>query len=276
MLISKLKPSLIRGIDIENGNETMLPFYSEGMPVSVDFDAETKTIFYVDVQELSISKFGINSPANRTSVKKIDRRIDGLAFDWMSNNLYYTISELGIVGVLKVNNVSIYKTLIYNTLYYPTLIVVNPKGGMMYWVHWSAINPLDGQIYFTKMDGLDNKVLVKDDIYKPSGLTLDLQENLLYWCDQSLSRVESVDLNGNDRRIVLELGMQNPFGLASGIGGVLYYANLNKGAVMSYRNGTLRVVNVGNYMIRDLKLFDPRLQKGKREFCNIYYTFGGF
>lgn len=263
LLVSKLQPSLIRGIDVEDGNETILPYYSEGMPVFIDFDAKAKTVYYVDVQGLSIDTVAINNITKHTVLKKMDRRVDGLAFDWMSRNLYFTMSELGIVGVMKADDVAISKTLIHNTLYYPTLISLDPKGGMMYWAHWSSINPLDGKIYSTHMDGTNNNLFIKDDIYKPNGLTLDLQENLLYWCDQSLNRIESVDLDGKNRRIVLDLGTQNPLGLSSGVGGVLYFANQLKGAVMSYRNGTIRVVNDANYMIRDIKLFDPRLQKGK-------------
>ncbi|KAK9892226.1 hypothetical protein WA026_019028 [Henosepilachna vigintioctopunctata] len=263
LLIAKSRPSLIKGIDLENGNETILPFYHEGMPEVIEFDAKTNSVFYADVQGLAIEQVKINTVNKKSVIKKLERRCDGLAFDWMSQNLYYSQSELGVIGVVNTNNVSISKTLIHNTVYYPTSIVVDPKRGIMYWVDWSLINPDDGKIYHTHMDGTNNKIFVKDLIDKPSGLTLDLQDQLLYWCDQNYNRIESIELDGKNRRIILESGMEHPLGLSAGIGGVLFFANLNKGTVMSYSNGTLKELNKGNSLIRDLKVYDSRLQKGE-------------
>ena len=45
----------------------------------------------------------------------------------------------------------------------------------------------------------NRKVIVKEDIYWPNGLTIDLVEQKLYWADAKLSFIHRANLDGSSR-----------------------------------------------------------------------------
>lgn len=60
-------------------------------------------------------------------------------------------------------------------------------------------------------DGTARRNLISQNIYWPVGLTIDYPAKRLYWIDSKLRLVESCNLNGTDRRLILqfESGMIN-------------------------------------------------------------------
>uniref|UniRef100_A0A6I8NV17 Very low-density lipoprotein receptor n=2 Tax=Ornithorhynchus anatinus TaxID=9258 RepID=A0A6I8NV17_ORNAN len=69
-----------------------------------------------------------------------------------------------------------------------------------YWSDWGE----PAKIEKAGMNGFDRRQLVTTDIQWPNGITLDLVKSRLYWLDSKLHMLSSVDLNGQDRRIVLK------------------------------------------------------------------------
>lgn len=51
------------------------------------------------------------------------------------------------------------------------------------------------------MDGSDPKVLVSSDIRWPNGLALDYHNERLYWVDAKRQKIETIKLDGTDRRV---------------------------------------------------------------------------
>ncbi|KAK1334488.1 hypothetical protein QTO34_005494 [Cnephaeus nilssonii] len=70
----------------------------------------------------------------------------------------------------------------------------------VYWSDWGE----PAKIEKAGMNGFDRRPLVAVDIQWPNGITLDLIKSRLYWLDSKLHMLSSVDLNGQDRRIVLK------------------------------------------------------------------------
>lgn len=55
------------------------------------------------------------------------------------------------------------------------------------------------------MDGesTSRKILVSQNIIWPNGLTIDYSEDRIWWTDARFGMIESVDLNGGDRKVAL-------------------------------------------------------------------------
>lgn len=52
------------------------------------------------------------------------------------------------------------------------------------------------------MDGTNRSTLVRNRLKWPLGLALDAPAQRLYWCDSKLRSVDSISLDGRDRRLL--------------------------------------------------------------------------
>lgn len=65
----------------------------------------------------------------------------------------------------------------------------------MYWTDWGEAPRIEQ----AGMDGSTRKIIVDSDIYWPNGLTIDLEEQKLYWADAKLSFIHRANLDGSFR-----------------------------------------------------------------------------
>ncbi|RZC38622.1 Ldl recept a and/or FXa inhibition domain containing protein, partial [Asbolus verrucosus] len=266
LLVAKSKPASIKGIELDNNNETIIPITGITQPTAIEYDVLTGTIIYADTHRMVIESVKINDSSRKNVLQKNVRRCEALAIDWISRNLYWTDQESGSISVMKLANTSQSRTLIRNPFYNPVSIALDPKRGVMYWAEWSSISPSEGRIYVVNMDGRNLKDFLELDIDWPNGLSIDFQEKRLYWCDRHLRKIESVDFNGVNRRVELSKGIDNPFGLALGPERTFFFTESSKGTVMTYNNRTgLKQLDQSDAPILDLKLFNSTAQKGENE-----------
>lgn len=82
----------------------------------------------------------------------------------------------------------------------------------MFWTDWGEIPKIER----AGMDGdpLSRKVIVKDDIFWPNGITIDYTSNLIYWLDAKLQFVDVIDFNGENRKSIVKGGLVYPYALA--------------------------------------------------------------
>jgi sugar lactone lactonase YvrE len=67
----------------------------------------------------------------------------------------------------------------------------------MFWSDWGD-NP---HISRASMDGKQKLLFIKENIGWPNGLTIDYPSKRLYWVDAKLKVIDSILLNGQDRRV---------------------------------------------------------------------------
>ena len=106
------------------------------------------------------------------------RTPDGLAFDWIHKNLYYTDTGHNTISVISVSYTGKEhhkKTLFSTELDEPRAIVVDPryKQGWMYWSDWGE----PAKIEKAGLDGSQRTTLVSHGMYSaniewPNGLTI--------------------------------------------------------------------------------------------------------
>lgn len=67
----------------------------------------------------------------------------------------------------------------------------------MYWTDWEK----PAEIATAQMDGTNAMPFLRDDIGWPNGLALDCPNSRLYWTDAKKMTLESIRLDGTDRRV---------------------------------------------------------------------------
>ena len=84
---------------------------------------------------------------------------------------------------------------------------------MLYWTNWHDDHPTIERSF---MNGSERQVLIREELHKPSGITLDLTERKIYWADNlryGAFRIERSNLDGSRREIVYSGVNQFLFGL---------------------------------------------------------------
>uniref|UniRef100_A0AAY4DEY9 Very low-density lipoprotein receptor n=1 Tax=Denticeps clupeoides TaxID=299321 RepID=A0AAY4DEY9_9TELE len=181
--------------------------------VALDADFTQQRIFWADLGQKAIFSTLLDK---REGVSSHTRVIDnvqmpvGIAVDWIYKNIYW--SDLGSKTIAVANfNGTKKKVLFDGGLKEPASVAVDPLSGFLYWSDWGE----PAKIEKSGMNGVDRQVLVETDIQWPNGITLDLIKSRLYWVDSKLHMLCSVDLNGDNRRKVLQSHsyLAHPFAL---------------------------------------------------------------
>ncbi|XP_005162276.1 low-density lipoprotein receptor-related protein 1 isoform X2 [Danio rerio] len=221
LIYGKGRPGVIRGMDMHSTvyDEHIVPIENLNNPRALDFHAETEFIYFADATSYIIGRQKLDGTERDIIVKDGIHTVEGIAVDWMGQNLYWTDDgPKKTISVAKLEKASqTRKTLIEGKMTHPRAIVVDPSHGMMYWSDWEE-EPKEmnrGSIRKAWMDGSNAGILLTSKtVLWPNGLSLDIQQGLLYWVDAYYDRIEMVLLNTTERRTVYEgQELNHPFGL---------------------------------------------------------------
>ena len=74
---------------------------------------------------------------------------------------------------------------------------------MMYWTNWSEEPTIESSF----VNGTDRRVIVKDDLIAPFGLSLDVKQQKIYWAnnlDFKNYQIERSYVDGSKREVLFE------------------------------------------------------------------------
>ncbi|KAK9873892.1 hypothetical protein WA026_002245 [Henosepilachna vigintioctopunctata] len=134
---------------------------------------------------------------------------EDLAIDTLTGNIYFTDAEYRHIGVCTSDGRHC-TVLVNKDIRKPRGIALDIEDGEMYWTDWG--NP--AEIAKSKMDGTSDRAFVFEEIHWPNGITIDHPNRRLYWTDAKAMTLESIRLDGTDRRVVLESVVKHPYSIA--------------------------------------------------------------
>ncbi|XP_059895450.1 LOW QUALITY PROTEIN: low-density lipoprotein receptor-related protein 2a [Gadus macrocephalus] len=217
-----VRDSIIYGISLnpdDKSNDAMVPVAGLHNGYDVDFDHSDHTVYWVE-HPGEIHRVRSDG-TNRTEFAPaaILGSPVGLALDWISENLYYTNPSVQSIEVLKLRGEIQYrKTLITNNglptgAGTPVGIAVDPTRGRLYWTDQGTESGIPSKVAAADMDGSNPVVLFTTGLEHVEFLTLDLQENKLYWAVTGTGLIERGDPDGTNR-ITMVTGLSHPWGVA--------------------------------------------------------------
>ncbi|XP_019378305.1 PREDICTED: low-density lipoprotein receptor-related protein 2 [Gavialis gangeticus] len=196
-------------LDPENHSPPFRPLNVLRTAVALDYDSTNNRIYFTQSSPAGtgrISYISIFSGTGTPTVIASDLGTpDGIAFDWINNRVYYsdflnqTISSMAVDGSNRTVIARVPR---------PRAIVLDPCRGYMYWTDWST----NAKIERATLGGNFRIPIVSTNLVWPNGLTLDYEEQQLYWADASLQKIERCTLTGTNREVIVNTALR-PFAM---------------------------------------------------------------
>ncbi|RZF40959.1 hypothetical protein LSTR_LSTR013214 [Laodelphax striatellus] len=227
----------LKGVDLITFNVKPLIFNLKNT-IALDFyhSNETDLVYWTDVIDDKIYRGSLigGSLANIEVVVQTGlATAEGLAVDWIGNNLYWVESNLDQIEVAKLNG-SFRRTLIAGDMESPRAIALDPRYGLLFWTDWDANSP---RIERCSMSGDHRRVVVlvekMSDGAWPNGLTLDYELKRIYWIDARSDSIYTVTYDGGDHREVMgqHETLSHPFAIGL-FEGHVYWTDWRTNSVM--------------------------------------------
>lgn len=128
-----------------------------------------------------------------------EETIQQIAFDWITENLYFLDDTREILYICTFD-LQWCRIILETDLSKPRAFVVDPTSGYMFFTKWGQSAPM---LERCKMDGSERKPIVEEKIVYPYGVVVDYPKKHVYWVDTYLDYVEKVDFYGNHRKTIL-------------------------------------------------------------------------
>ncbi|XP_050407937.1 low-density lipoprotein receptor-related protein 6 [Patella vulgata] len=198
----------IKRISLEvNHNIQPIPIQGVKDAAAIDFDINDNRIYWTDIKVKSISRAFMNGSAVQHI---IDFGVDfpeGMAVDWVAHNIYWADTGKQRIEVARLDGTS-RKVLVWRDLTDPRALALDPPNGYMYWSVWGN----EPHIERANLDGSKRKVLIADP-GRVQDLTIDYIEKRMYWTNIDRERIESSDMLGENRKVVVRSNVKKPMGL---------------------------------------------------------------
>lgn len=170
------------------------------------------------------------------------KEVEAIAFDWLSNMLYFTDArgKIEVVETKKSNNTrnhSFMRRTIVTAA--PNIqitgLVVHPPLGFLFWIQHGQRQSPHAALYRAKLDGSDVRVLIKHPrqidpnfsahsvasdiplivkqarLIEPRDLAIDYATKRVYWIDAALGCIASCNIDGKQFRTDIQFGLSRPF-----------------------------------------------------------------
>lgn len=196
----------VANITRQNGPPSSIETIAKDLPEAgaLDFFYEKQLICWTDqaLQRIQCMKLNGTHPNSTQNVITGGlEKPEAIAIDWYTDKIYWTDAETNRIEVVTLNGKH-RKVLFWTDLDQPRAIALLPSKALMFWSDWGE-NP---KIESAAMDGdpSTRRVLVKDNIFWPNGLTIDIFKEIIYWVDGNLKFLEAMNLDGSNRRTIVK------------------------------------------------------------------------
>ncbi|XP_055684209.1 low-density lipoprotein receptor-related protein 4 [Lutzomyia longipalpis] len=191
--------------------DVMLPIEGVHGGVALDYHFNESRLFYADVNIDVIKSVNLENPSETRTIITGLNIPNGLAVDWIANNIFWTDTGLKVLEVAKLDG-SFRKVILKENLNDPRAMIVYPKYGYIFFADWGTTPGHPARIERCYMDGSSRKSIIDSNLGFPNGLAIDFSKHKLYWADALEDKIESSDLDGKNRHTVVPHAV-HPFGV---------------------------------------------------------------
>ena len=191
--------------EVRGVNLTSQKYFSvaKGLPhvIGVGYDTLEGRVYWTDVmagQESILSSKAMGGDVRRLVNRGLDMPED-LVVDEVSRNLYFTDSIAKCIGVCSLDATRGCAKLV-SGVKQPRAVAVHHKRFLVLFTDWDKDSKKVGMV---GMDGRNLTSLVSEYLGWPNGLAVDEELDRVFWSDARNDILESVRLDGTDRRVVL-------------------------------------------------------------------------
>ncbi|XP_065683052.1 uncharacterized protein LOC100210520 isoform X2 [Hydra vulgaris] len=203
-----------------NSSDTLAPIYNFGVTsndvgiVAMGYDYKNK-LFYYSRNTATVSIISVMNidGSNKQALFIVNNTVDGMAYDWTRNFLYYADKFNGIFS-LDLNSKVLIPALVSKGIsnspspVFPRAMVLENCGRSLFVTFWGEKNGYVGRFFFNNT----MKVIAGDLLY-PNSLAIDRKKSRLYWADSFFSRIESSNFDGSCRQIIAFVPLYYPFSM---------------------------------------------------------------
>uniref|UniRef100_A0A0A1WEM1 Low-density lipoprotein receptor-related protein 6 n=1 Tax=Zeugodacus cucurbitae TaxID=28588 RepID=A0A0A1WEM1_ZEUCU len=232
--------------------------------MAIDFYYARNLICWADCGREVIECINVNTSVPLAKAPKqtvISAGLDkpeGLSIDWYTDKLYWTDGERNRIEVATLDG-KYQKVLFWTDLDQPRAITVIPSKRLLIWTDWGEYPKIER----ASMDGdpLTRMTIVKDNIFWPNGLAVDLKNDVVYWADGHLKFIDVMKFDGSNRRTVVG-NLDYPYSVTY-FNNRLFWTDWSKG-------GSLNTFDIKSRELRELidtpeapitlRTWDPSLQ----------------
>ena len=118
---------------------------------------------------------------------------------------FYSSGTLNVLSTRKPEN----RRTLLKDLKRPRAIVVHPNKGLIFFSEWDR----PANISRANMDGTNVQVFRNVLLGWPNGLSMDYDQDRLYWCDALLDHIQHAKLDGTDVKTISSGMIRHPFSL---------------------------------------------------------------
>jgi hypothetical protein len=199
----------IRRLAIDNSRYDLL-VHGLHSAAALDYHLTQNLVFWSDIGIQAVSKATLNGDHSQAFVIGGLKIPSGLAVDWIHNLLYIVDAGAKRIEVSSLNG-AFRRSVIWRGLDKPRGIAIHPGLGRVFWTDYGH----QAKICSAYEDGSDVKILVSEEIERPNGLTIDYAIDTIYWAGASPCIIESMKLDGTDRRKLIDCRSHHPFALTA-------------------------------------------------------------
>lgn len=192
--------------------------------VSIAVDYSAQRVIYSEMgYHDSICSIYFNGSDRRVLMEK-QSFVEGVAFS--NNELYWTngndhsisrlnISSSGTLGKHcdldgSCTSARVEKIIQLSNEDKPRGITIDPCTSYIYWTNWNVNASIQRA---SPQNKFKVESIIKTDIMIPNGIAIDQKMRRLYWCDAKLDKIESCEMDGSSRVVLMLLARQHPFAL---------------------------------------------------------------
>nr|CAD7429275.1 unnamed protein product [Timema monikensis] len=213
-------------LDSPDYTNFVIPLQGVKHAIAIDFDPVEEYLYWTDDEARALRRAHLDGSNQEDLIVTEVEHPDGIAVDWVARNIYWTDTGTDRIEVARLTGAS-RKVLINDDLLEPRAIALAPEKGWMFWSDWNERHP---KIERASLDGSDRFLLVDTNLGWPNGIALDLNRNKIYWCDAKTDKIEVSNMDGSDRREMINDNVPHIFGISL-LGDHLYWTDWQRRSI---------------------------------------------